>query len=150
MSFQIKPRVLSQDTQVVITVQIHYAVPRYGLFLSPLWLFYSTVNSNRHKCLQQMRLCSHIPVSALPASWRETQWCRTLLTGNFVCLFANKAFACDPKPMICLEYVVIPTVFVNTRLNKSEGVQMSKAQLQTESLGVSKAFTIFYQQSHIL
>ena len=51
--------------------------------------------------------------------------------------------------MICLQYVVIPTMFVNTRLNKSEGVQMSKVQWQIESLGVSKAFTIVYQQSHI-
>lgn len=67
-----------------------------------------------------------------------------------MCLFANKTFACDLKLMICLQCVVIPTVFVNTRLNKSEGVQMSKAQLKIENLGVSKPFTIVYQQSHIL
>lgn len=67
-----------------------------------------------------------------------------------MCLFANETFACDLKPMICLQYVVIPTVFVNTRLNKSEGVQMSKAQLKTKNLGVSNAFTIVYQQSHII
>lgn len=67
-----------------------------------------------------------------------------------MCLFANKTFACDRKPMICLQCVVIPTVLVNTGLNKLEGVQMSKAQLQIESLGVAKEFTIVYQQSHIL
>lgn len=63
-----------------------------------------------------------------------------------MCLFANETFACDLKPMICLPYVVIPTVFVNTRLNKLERVQMSKAQLQIENLGVAKEFTIVYQQ----
>lgn len=66
------------------------------------------------------------------------------------CVFICKQnVACDPKPMICLQYVVIPTMFVNTRLNKLEGVQTSKVQWQIESLGVSKAFTIVYQKSHI-
>lgn len=67
-----------------------------------------------------------------------------------MCLFANKTFACDLKPMICLQYVVIPTLFANTGLNKLEGIQMSKTQLQIESLGVAKDFTSVYQQSHIL
>lgn len=51
--------------------------------------------------------------------------------------------------MICLQYVVITTMFVNTTPSKSKGVQMSKVQWQIESLGVSTAFTIVYQQSHV-
>lgn len=140
-------RVLRQDTGLLF-LHKYYALLRRDLFLNPLCLFYSNVNSNRYKCLQT-RLSSHIPANALPASWRETQWHRPLFTGRPVYLFANKTFACDPMPMICLQYVVIPTMFVNTRLNKSEGEQMSKVQWQIESLGVSKAFTSIYQQSHI-
>lgn len=60
----------------------------------------------------------------------------------FIC--KKKTFACDLKPMICLQYVVITTVFVNTTLNKSKGVQMSKVQWQIESLGVCLQHSLLF------